>query len=141
MPAQAADRELIHDFVRDVGGVAMIKPLDGAGGMGVIQIKSGDKTARAIVDMLTHEGKHFVMVQEYIPAVTLGDKRILVLDPAQGHAVAPMPGTNEPTVERKYYETPLKVLVPPGTLTKPSGIEASGGLAFVTDAQSSTIYA
>ena len=37
---------------------------------------------------------------------------------------------------------PLKVLVAPGaTLQQPSGIEASGGLAFVTDAATSKIHA
>src|SRR6185295_6475482 len=36
--------------------------------------------ARAIVDMLTHEGQRLAMVQEFLPAVTAGDKRILLLD-------------------------------------------------------------
>lgn len=69
-----------------------------------------------------------------------GNKRILVLDPAQGRFMSPMPG-NEVIAERSYYESPVKVLVAPGTLQAPSGIEASGGLAFVTDSATSTIYA
>ncbi|MFO0762806.1 MAG: glutathione synthase [Byssovorax sp.] len=75
-----ADRTMIHDFCRDVGGTAMIKPLDGAGGAGVIQIKTGDKTARAIVDMLTHEGHRLALVQEFLPSVSEGDKRVLLMD-------------------------------------------------------------
>jgi glutathione synthase len=75
-----ADRDMIHEFCRDNGGVAMVKPLDGAGGMGVIQIKTGDKNARAIVDMLTNEGRRLTIVQEFLPSVTSGDKRILLLD-------------------------------------------------------------
>jgi glutathione synthase len=75
-----ADRDMVHAFCAEVGGVCMIKPLDGAGGMGVIQIKSGDKNARAIVDMLTNEGKRLTIVQEFLPKVTEGDKRILLLD-------------------------------------------------------------
>ncbi|MFT3766340.1 MAG: glutathione synthase [Minicystis sp.] len=75
-----SNRDMIHDFCRDVGGVAMVKPLDGAGGMGVIQIKTGEKNARAIVDMLTHEGHRLAIVQEFLPNVTAGDKRILLLD-------------------------------------------------------------
>jgi hypothetical protein len=70
-----------------------------------------------------------------------GNKRILALEPAKGRRVAPMRGANEPLVERDYHEAPLQVLVPPGTLGAPSGIEATGGLAFVTDAETSTIYA
>jgi glutathione synthase len=75
-----SDRDMIHEFCKEVGGVAMVKPLDGAGGMGVIQIKTGEKNARAIVDMLTHEGKRLAIVQEFLPSVTAGDKRILLLD-------------------------------------------------------------
>ncbi len=75
-----ADRDMIHEFCRDHGGVAMVKPLDGAGGMGVIQIKTGDKNARAIVDMLTHEGRRLTIVQEFLPSVSAGDKRVLLLD-------------------------------------------------------------
>jgi glutathione synthase len=75
-----ADREQILAFAAQHGGVAMVKPLDGAGGMGVIQIRTGDKNARAIVDMLTHEGKRLALVQEFLPSVTVGDKRVLLLD-------------------------------------------------------------
>lgn len=75
-----ADRETIHQFTRDVGGRAVIKPLDGAGGAGVMQLIVGDKNARAIADALTMEGQRLAMVQEYLPNVTEGDKRVLLLD-------------------------------------------------------------
>src|SRR5688572_13486437 len=75
-----ADRGLIHDFVGDVGGKAVIKPLDGAGGSGVLMLRKDDKNARAIVDVLTWEGTKLAMVQEFLPAVTAGDKRVLLLD-------------------------------------------------------------
>ncbi|WP_437621064.1 glutathione synthase [Sorangium sp. So ce1151] len=75
-----ADREQIHAFVRALGGTAVIKPLDGAGGLGVLQISERDKNARAIADMMTSEGHRLVMVQEYLPAVVEGDKRVLLLD-------------------------------------------------------------
>jgi glutathione synthase len=76
----ASDRALIHEFVDAVGGVAVIKPLDGAGGAGVMMVRKVDKNARAIVDTLTHEGQRLAMVQEFLPAVTEGDKRVLLLD-------------------------------------------------------------
>ena len=76
----AADRQLIHDFVAEVGGQAVIKPLDGAGGTGVMMLRKDDKNARAIVDLLTSEGQKVAMVQEYLPAVVEGDKRVLLLD-------------------------------------------------------------
>ncbi|MFO0586400.1 MAG: glutathione synthase [Polyangiaceae bacterium] len=75
-----ADRDQIHDFVAEVGGLAVIKPLDAAGGMGVIQLRKDDKNVRAIVDLLTQEGDRLAMVQAFLPAVTVGDKRVLLID-------------------------------------------------------------
>jgi glutathione synthase len=76
----AADRDMIHEFVAEMGGVAVIKPLDGAGGSGVMLVRKDDKNARAIVDTLTGDGQRLAMVQEFLPAVTEGDKRVLLLD-------------------------------------------------------------
>ncbi len=75
-----SDRQRILDFVSDVGGQGVIKPLDGAGGMGVLSLISTDRNARAIVDVMTHEGKQLALIQEYQPAVREGDKRVLLLD-------------------------------------------------------------
>lgn len=76
----SADRVAIMDWVASVGGNAVIKPLDGAGGVGVLQLRKDDKNARAIVDVLTAEGARIAMVQQFLPAVTVGDKRIILLD-------------------------------------------------------------
>jgi glutathione synthase len=75
-----ADRDRIHQFVIDVGGEAVVKPLDGAGGAGVMRLRTNDDNRRSIVDTLTQEGRVLVMVQQYVPAVRSGDKRILLLD-------------------------------------------------------------
>ena len=76
----SANREHLLGFTAEVGGKAVIKPLDGAGGYGVLALSTGDQNARAIVDMLTHEGRQLAIVQEYLPAVREGDKRVLLLD-------------------------------------------------------------
>lgn len=76
-----SDRAAIFDFVAEVGGQAVIKPLDGAGGYGVMALESGGRNARAIVDMLTREGQRLAMVQQFLPAIIEeGDKRVLLLD-------------------------------------------------------------
>jgi glutathione synthase len=75
-----ADRARILSFVDEVGGKAVIKPLDGAGGAGVLLLEKGDRNTRAIIDLLTGEGRRLVMLQEYLPAVREGDKRVLLLD-------------------------------------------------------------
>jgi glutathione synthase len=76
----SSDRQAIHAFVEEVGGKGVIKPLDGMGGWGVMAVRTGDANARAIVDMLTLEGRQLAMVQSFIPEVSEGDKRVLVLD-------------------------------------------------------------
>jgi glutathione synthase len=75
-----SDRDAVFTFVDEVGGSAVIKPLDGAGGVGVMKLDRADKNARAIADVITHEGRHLAMVQEFLPDVTRGDKRVLLLD-------------------------------------------------------------
>jgi glutathione synthase len=76
----SADRERLLAFIGEVGGKAVIKPLDGAGGSGVLGLVLGDQNTRSILDMMTGEGHRLTMVQEYLPAVREGDKRILLLD-------------------------------------------------------------
>jgi glutathione synthase len=73
------DRERIHRFVAELG-TAVVKPLDGAGGSGVMVVDKGDRNARSIVDYITREGTVHAMVQEYLPAVRAGDKRVLLLE-------------------------------------------------------------
>lgn len=90
-----SDRDMIHQFVLDVGGKAVIKPLDGAGGWGVMMLRSDDKNARAIVDMLTGEGQRLAMVQAFLPAVSQGDKRILLLDGEPLGAILRVPRQDE----------------------------------------------
>lgn len=75
-----SDPAAIHAFVAEVGGKAVIKPLDGAGGYGVLAVRSDDSNARGIVDVLTREGRQLAMVQQFIPEVAEGDKRVLMLD-------------------------------------------------------------
>lgn len=72
--------ERIRSFVRQVGGRAVIKPIDGAGGEGVMALVEGDPNLRAIVDATTRNGKRVAMVQRFLPEYKQGDKRILLLD-------------------------------------------------------------
>src|SRR5262249_6752541 len=76
----AADPGRILAFVREVGGKAVLKPIDGAGGAGVVTLATNDRNSRALVDLLTREGRELALVQEFLPAIEEGDKRVLVLD-------------------------------------------------------------
>jgi glutathione synthase len=74
------DPRQILDFVAEVGGQAVLKPLDGAGGSGVVALAVGDRNTRSLVDLYTREGRQHALVQEYLPAIRGGDKRVLLLD-------------------------------------------------------------
>jgi glutathione synthase len=76
----SSSRAQIMRFVVEVGGIAVIKPLHGAGGSGVMLLRTDDKNAPAICETLTQDGQQLAMVQEYLPAVTAGDKRVLLLN-------------------------------------------------------------
>ena len=61
-------------------GRIVVKPLDGMGGRSIFVIKQGDNNANVIFETLTDYGQQFAMAQVFIPEITLGDKRILLID-------------------------------------------------------------
>jgi len=61
-------------------GRIVVKPLDGMGGRSIFVISEGDNNANVIFETLTDYGQRFAMAQVYIPEITLGDKRILLVD-------------------------------------------------------------
>jgi len=58
----------------------ILKPLDGMGGTLVFHIKPGDKNLSVIIETLTQYGSRYAMAQKFIPEISTGDKRILVVD-------------------------------------------------------------
>jgi len=56
------------------------KPLDGMGGRSIFAIQKGDKNANVIFETLTNYGTQFAVTQEFVPEITAGDKRILLID-------------------------------------------------------------
>jgi len=76
----SSDERQLTEFVARVGGRAVIKPLDGAGGSGVAFLGSTDVNLRPLLGILTNEGRRLAMVQEFQPSVVEGDKRVLLLD-------------------------------------------------------------
>ena len=59
----------------------VVKPLDGMGGKGVFVVHKGDNNANVIYETLTDNGTRFAIAQIFIPEITEGgDKRILLID-------------------------------------------------------------
>ncbi|WP_370664817.1 glutathione synthase [Streptomyces sp. IBSBF 2507] len=60
--------------------VAVAKPLEGAGGRGVVMVRRSDPGLAALIGLVTSQGTRQTVLQEYLPAVAEGDKRIFLLD-------------------------------------------------------------
>jgi glutathione synthase len=75
-----SDKKRIRSFVDEVGGTAVIKPVDGHGGEGIFRLTNEDKNANALIETVTRHGRRVAMIQRFVPEVELGDKRILLVD-------------------------------------------------------------
>jgi len=58
----------------------VVKPLYGMGGKSIFVVRKGDNNANVIFETLTDYGQQFAMAQLYIPEISLGDKRILLIN-------------------------------------------------------------
>ena len=88
-------KELLQDFYKAQKDV-IFKPLDGMGGTGIFRIKPGDPNISVIIETLTEYGTRQIMAQTFIPEISSGDKRILMIDgKSVGFALARLPAANE----------------------------------------------
>jgi glutathione synthase len=58
----------------------ILKPLDGMGGASIFRLKPGDANVSVIIETLTEHGCRYAMAQRFIPQISDGDKRILVVN-------------------------------------------------------------
>lgn len=56
------------------------KPLDGMGGTSIFRVKEGDQNLNVILETVTQYGTETIMAQKFMPQISQGDKRILVVD-------------------------------------------------------------
>jgi len=111
------DMQRLRRFHQEHGDV-VFKPLDGMGGSRIFRCKQDDPNVGVILETLTEFAQQSIMAQRYIPAITAGDKRILVVDgeavpyclariPAQGETrgnlAAGGTGVAQPLTERDYW--------------------------------------
>ena len=77
-------------------GRIVVKPLDGMGGRSIFVISTGDNNANVIFETLTDYGQRFAMAQQFIPEISLGDKRILLVNgEAIPYALARIPSADD----------------------------------------------
>ena len=68
----------VRDFHAEHGDI-ILKPLDGMGGMGIFRVRQDAMNLGSIVETLNKGGAETIMVQRFVPEITQGDKRILII--------------------------------------------------------------
>ncbi|MDG1080056.1 MAG: glutathione synthase [Porticoccaceae bacterium] len=72
------DQERLKGFLTEHQDV-VYKPLDGMGGTSIFRVKEGDQNLNVILETVTKQGTETIMAQKFMPQITQGDKRILVV--------------------------------------------------------------
>ena len=69
----------LKDFLNSHNDI-IVKPLDAMGGASIFRIKRGDPNTNVIFETITHNGRAYAMAQTFIPEISQGDKRILLVN-------------------------------------------------------------
>jgi len=89
-----SDPEAIYDF-RARHGDMVLKPLYGGGGSGVVRLTADDPNLDALLELHALIGREQVIAQKFIPAVSKGDKRILLVDGKPVGAINRVPAAGQ----------------------------------------------
>jgi glutathione synthase len=58
----------------------ILKPLDSMGGSSIFRVTAKDPNLNVILETLTRQQQRLIMAQRFIPEISAGDKRILLID-------------------------------------------------------------
>jgi len=88
------NKKVIRQWVEH-WGAAVLKPLGGKAGEGILFLEGGDRNFNSMVEISTRQGREPVMIQTFLPAAKDGDKRIILLDGEPIGAVNRIPSGGE----------------------------------------------
>lgn len=89
------NNQKIREFHKENKDI-IIKPLDGMGGSSIFRIGENDPNVGVILETLTAHSTQYAMVQEYLPEIVDGDKRILIVNgEAMPYCLARIPAQGE----------------------------------------------
>jgi glutathione synthase len=89
------DMQVLKEFLVKHGDI-VVKPLDGMGGRSVFRVQLEDPNLNVILETITDNGTCSAMAQRYIPEISAGDKRILMINGEPfPHALARIPTGGE----------------------------------------------
>ena len=102
-----SDEEEIFSFRKKFKDI-IVKPLFGNGGAGVFHIKPDDENLSSLIELHKTFYREPLMIQEYVPAVRQGDKRIILIDGAPVGAVNRVPAQGEARSNMHVGGKPMK---------------------------------
>jgi glutathione synthase len=88
------NKQVIREVV-ERWGAAVLKPLGGKAGEGILFLEGSDRNFNSMIEISTQQGTTPIMVQTYLPAAKDGDKRIILLNGEPVGAVNRIPSGNE----------------------------------------------
>ena len=102
-----SDEEEIFGFRKEFKDI-IVKPLFGNGGAGVFHIKPDDENLSSLIELHKTFYREPLMIQEYVPAVRQGDKRIILIDGKPVGAVNRVPAKGEARSNMHVGGKPMK---------------------------------
>lgn len=90
----SSDPVALNDFHRRHGEV-VLKPLHGAAGSGVVRLKADDPNLDALVEIHAMGSRDPLVIQKFLPAVSKGDKRIILIDGEPVGAINRVPAKDQ----------------------------------------------
>jgi glutathione synthase len=104
----ARDLETLKTFRADHGDV-ILKPLYGNGGAGVFKLKAGDSNLASLHELFSGINREPLIMQKFLPAVSKGDKRVILVDGEPVGAINRVPAAGETRSNMHVGGRPEKV--------------------------------
>ncbi len=104
----ARDLETLKDF-RAAHGDVILKPLYGNGGAGVFKLKENDSNLASLHEMFSGINREPLIMQKFLPDVTKGDKRVILVNGEPVGAINRVPAAGETRSNMHVGGKPEKV--------------------------------
>jgi glutathione synthase len=104
----ARDLDTLKDF-RARHGDVILKPLYGNGGAGVFKLRQDDSNLASLHEMFTGINREPLIMQKFLPDVSKGDKRVILVDGEPVGAINRVPAAGETRSNMHVGGRPEKV--------------------------------
>jgi glutathione synthase len=113
--AIARDLDTLRAFREDHGDI-ILKPLYGIGGAGVFRLTPEDRNLASLHEVFTGFSREPLIVQKFLPAVSKGDKRVILVDGEPVGAINRVPAAGETRSNMHVGGRPEKIGLTPRDL-------------------------